>query len=73
MPQGYPANTTVRDPFAVPKEFQPVVAPVLPLPQPNYTGGQSTVGMPSKAPEMPLVLVGVVSGGGQKAADRQTL
>ncbi|HWR43641.1 hypothetical protein [Sporomusa sp.] len=68
MPQGYSANSVVRDPFAVPKEFQPVAVPVTPQPQTNFTGEQSTVSPPPKAPEIPLVLVGVVGGGGQNVA-----
>lgn len=69
IPLSYAANSVVRDPFAVPKEFQPVVP--IPTEQPpikNYTSVAGAVSSPPKLLEIPLTLVGVVSGGGQKVA-----
>ncbi|WP_425060716.1 hypothetical protein SCACP_14590 [Sporomusa carbonis] len=69
LPAGYQTNSTLRDPFAVPPEFQPAAVPAAPLPQLNTSSSpERSVVTPPKEPEMPLVLVGVVSGGGHKVA-----
>ena len=66
---GYPPNPVMRDPFAVPKEFQPVApVPAAQLPARNYASVPNSVAPPPAMPEISLELVGVVSGGGQKVA-----
>lgn len=68
-PRGYVSVSAVRDPFAVPEEFLPATpVPVTPPPANNYSNGQSQVAQPPKMQEMPLTLIGIVSGGGQKVA-----
>lgn len=70
MPRGYLPRPEVRDPFAVPKEFQPVVAPVPPElpPVKSHASVSGINSSSSNLPESQLMLVGVVSGGGQKVA-----
>lgn len=59
-------NNLMRDPFAVPKEFQPVTTPVS-RQQPNAAGLAPGVTSP-KTPDIQLILVGIVSGGGNNVA-----
>lgn len=65
----YSTPPVMRDPFAVPQEFQPV-SPVVasPLSARNYASVPNSVAPQPAMPEISLELVGVVSGGGQKVA-----
>ncbi|WP_094604669.1 hypothetical protein SPSIL_021020 [Sporomusa silvacetica DSM 10669] len=66
---GYSALPVMRDPFAVPQEFQQVApVPVSSPPAKNYPSVPNNVLPSSAIPEISLELVGVVSGGGQKVA-----
>lgn len=68
MPSRYPVHAVVRDPFAVPPEFQPAaVAAALPSAK-NYSSVQASAVLPSATPESSLELTGTVSGGGQQVA-----
>lgn len=66
---GYSALPVMRDPFAVPQEFEQVVP--VPASSPtakNYPSVPHNGLPPSAISEISLELVGVVSGGGQKVA-----
>lgn len=68
---GDSAPPVMRDPFAVPKEFQQVAPAPTPAQQPpagNYSSGSSIVSPTPVTPETSLELVGVVSGDGQTIA-----
>lgn len=69
MPSRYRADAVVRDPFAVPQEFQPiaVVSAASPLAKNNLSVQKSAALSPTM-PEISLELVGIVSGGGQQVA-----
>ena len=69
MPSRYPVHAVVRDPFAVPPEFQPVavVAAASPSAQ-NYPSVQKSAAISPATPESLLELVGTVSGGRQQVA-----
>ena len=64
----YSVPPVMRDPFAVPKEFQPVASvPASPSAR-NNTSVLSTVSSQTAMPEITVELVGIVTGGGQRVA-----
>ncbi|WP_371371389.1 hypothetical protein [Sporomusa aerivorans] len=69
LPRGYGIPATVRDVFAIPTEFRPVFA-ALPAaaPERKNTADILSSGQAAEPPAIPLVLVGIISGGGQKVA-----
>ncbi|MBP2662342.1 MAG: hypothetical protein H6Q71_290 [Firmicutes bacterium] len=64
----YPAPPVMRDPFAVPKEFQPVMSVPASSPPARNTSVLSTVSSQTAMPEITVELVGIVTGGGQRVA-----
>lgn len=65
----YSALPVMRDPFAVPREFEQVApVPASSPPAKNYPSVPNNGLPPSAIKEISLELVGVVSGGGQKVA-----
>lgn len=70
LPKGYGVQDDGRDLFAVPPEFQPASAtakPVTPAPN-NSKDAAGPVSTIEKNPTNRLVLVGIISGGGQGVA-----
>lgn len=68
MPTRYPLHAVMRDPFAIPKEFQPETVDSGTLPAATYFSPAPQPVLSSALPDSSLKLIGVVSGGGQQVA-----